>query len=119
MLLIFLDPVLFCNDLAADDASHHTAVPSNGKSTLSVKEAVSIARNNNFMGLICRSRLLVSRHSIFLILSQKLTMLDTGTKTDRVRQDCWLSPHIRYLWITSRRRRFSDRPGTFGVAGED
>ncbi|KAF2204707.1 hypothetical protein GQ43DRAFT_364025, partial [Delitschia confertaspora ATCC 74209] len=29
-----------------------------GPSTLSVKEAVKIARDNNFMGLICSSRLL-------------------------------------------------------------
>ena len=34
------------------------AIQSSGRTTISVKEAVQIARDNNFMGLICSSRLL-------------------------------------------------------------
>jgi len=36
-------------------------VHSDGRNTMSVKEAVQIARNNNLMGLICCQRLLVSQ----------------------------------------------------------
>ncbi len=50
--------MLFCNDLGADAVSAK-AVPSSGSNVLSVKEAVNVARGNNFMGLICRQRLLV------------------------------------------------------------
>jgi CDK inhibitor PHO81 len=58
------DPVLLCNELGADttrspSGSTHV-VRSSGRTTISVKEAVQIARDNNFMGLICSSRLLVS-----------------------------------------------------------
>ena len=31
-----------------------------GRTTFSIKEAVQVARNNNLMGLICSSKLLVS-----------------------------------------------------------
>jgi CDK inhibitor PHO81 len=50
--------VLLCNDLGADAVSVK-AVQSSGCGMLSVKEAVNVARGNNFMGLICRQRLLV------------------------------------------------------------
>lgn len=33
-------------------------VPSDGSNALSIKEAVRIAQSNNFMGLVCRSRIL-------------------------------------------------------------
>ncbi|KAK2625645.1 hypothetical protein QTJ16_004957 [Diplocarpon rosae] len=52
-------PVFLCNDLGREgesNASH--SVPSSGRRTTSIKEAVRIAQNNNFMGLICSSRLL-------------------------------------------------------------
>jgi CDK inhibitor PHO81 len=52
--------VLFCNDLGADPNKSSNTVPYSGRSTFSVKEAVGISTNNNFMGLICRQRLLVS-----------------------------------------------------------
>lgn len=57
-----IDPVLLCNELGADttqtpSGSTHV-VQSSGRTTISVKEAVQIARDNNFMGLICSSRLL-------------------------------------------------------------
>lgn len=56
--------MLLCNELGADGTlspygQSHT-VESSGRTTISVKEAVQIARDNNFMGLICSSRLLVS-----------------------------------------------------------
>ena len=61
------DPVLLCNDLGAKreaarpGASQSGAViPSSGHNSMSVKEAVRIAQSNNFMGLVCSSRLLVS-----------------------------------------------------------
>lgn len=61
------DPVLLCNDLGAKrEAATPGAidpgavVPSSGHHSMSVKEAVRIAQSNNFMGLVCSSRLLVS-----------------------------------------------------------
>jgi hypothetical protein len=61
----YLDPVLLCNDLGAGSEVNAAAVPSSGHTISSVKEAAAIARNNNFMGLICRQRLLVGQ-TIFL-----------------------------------------------------
>lgn len=55
-------PVLLCNELGADTllspSGNTHIVQSSGRTTVSVKEAVQIARDNNFMGLICSSRLL-------------------------------------------------------------
>ncbi|GME28098.1 hypothetical protein GTA08_BOTSDO01131 [Neofusicoccum parvum] len=54
-------PVLLGNELGADpiDATADShKVHSSGRTTVSVKEAVQIAQNNNLMGLICSSRLL-------------------------------------------------------------
>jgi CDK inhibitor PHO81 len=54
-------PVFMCNDLGREGAENVSpAVPSSGRRTTSIKEAVRIAQSNNFMGLICCSRLLVS-----------------------------------------------------------
>ncbi|KAL5439641.1 hypothetical protein PMIN06_009881 [Paraphaeosphaeria minitans] len=52
-------PVMLCNELGAGSAENgsHT-VESSGRTQISVKDAVQIARDNNFMGLICSSRLL-------------------------------------------------------------
>ena len=58
-------PVLLCNDLgregapAAQSNEQSPAVVSDGRRTTSVKEAVRVAKDNNLMGLICCSRLLV------------------------------------------------------------
>ena len=65
------DPILLCNELGAPplppppstspsspNPGHHAPILSSGRTTISVKEAVQIARDNNFMGLICSSRLL-------------------------------------------------------------
>lgn len=58
----FLDPVLLCNDLGTkrDPKNPGAVVKSNGHGSISVKEAVRVAQSNNFMGLVCNSRLLVS-----------------------------------------------------------
>jgi CDK inhibitor PHO81 len=54
-------PVFMCNDLGREGADNMPpAVQSSGQRTTSIKEAVRIAQSNNFMGLICCSRLLVS-----------------------------------------------------------
>ena len=56
------DPVLLCNDLGAkQDMSCPSSgmVEMSGRGSMSVKEAVRIAQSNNFMGLVCTSRLLV------------------------------------------------------------
>jgi CDK inhibitor PHO81 len=57
------DPVLLCNDLGIEHPMSEEAewpLYSSGRTTTSVKEAVRIAQSNNFMGLMCSSRLLVS-----------------------------------------------------------
>lgn len=61
-----VDPVLLCNDLGAkreattlDDDHSRAVVASSGRHSMSIKEAVRIAQSNNFMGLVCSSRLLV------------------------------------------------------------
>jgi CDK inhibitor PHO81 len=52
---------MLCNELGAESSNQPAgAVESSGRTQISVKEAVQIARDNNFMGLICSSRLLVS-----------------------------------------------------------
>ncbi|GAB7348116.1 hypothetical protein MBLNU459_g6135t2 [Dothideomycetes sp. NU459] len=51
-------PVLLCNDLGSSSTVSPSALNSSGRMTTSVKEAVRIAQSNNFMGLICSSRLL-------------------------------------------------------------
>lgn len=66
----FLDPVLLCNDLGTkrDPKNPGAVVKSNGHGSISVKEAVRVAQSNNFMGLVCNSRLLVSFFSLLLLL---------------------------------------------------
>ncbi|KAI9652243.1 MAG: phosphate system positive regulatory protein pho81, partial [Trizodia sp. TS-e1964] len=52
-------PVFLCNNLGQGDRPKEvSSIESSGRSSLSVKEAVRIAQSNNFMGLICSSRLL-------------------------------------------------------------
>lgn len=61
-----MDPVLLCNELGAEGLGAQTgssSVQNSDRSSMSVKEAVQIARNNNFMGLMCSWRLLVSQSS--------------------------------------------------------
>ena len=58
-------PVLLCNDLGKDkeilESAQRSAIVSvsdNGRTTVSIKESARLAQSNNFMGLICRSRIL-------------------------------------------------------------
>ncbi|CAK7275055.1 phosphate system positive regulatory protein pho81 [Sporothrix epigloea] len=56
-------PVFLCNDLGREDDSAVTPATSDmvwstGRRAASIKEVVRTAQNNNFMGLICSSRLL-------------------------------------------------------------
>ncbi|ETS78763.1 Ankyrin repeat protein nuc-2 [Pestalotiopsis fici W106-1] len=54
-------PVFLCNDLGRDDVPAKTqngVIQNGGRRTSSIKEVVRIAQSNNFMGLICSSRLL-------------------------------------------------------------
>ncbi|KAF1988098.1 putative cyclin dependent kinase inhibitor Pho81 [Aulographum hederae CBS 113979] len=51
-------PVLLCNELGVASGASSPTVRSSGRTTISVKEAVHISRNNNLMGLISSSRLL-------------------------------------------------------------
>lgn len=62
--LFNVDPVLLCNDLGqvsdlSGDAKAQPVIDSSGRSSMSIKESARIAQSNNFMGLICRSNLLV------------------------------------------------------------
>lgn len=54
-------PVFLCNDLGREDDGllPPNAVRSSGRRSASIKEVVRIAQSNNFMGLMCFSRLLV------------------------------------------------------------
>ncbi|KAI6714426.1 hypothetical protein JHW43_003086 [Diplocarpon mali] len=52
-------PVFLCNDLGREsELNPSSSVLSSGRRKTSIKEAVRIAQNNNFMGLICSSSLL-------------------------------------------------------------
>ncbi|ATZ57026.1 Bcpho81 [Botrytis cinerea B05.10] len=52
-------PVFLCNDLGREwEAGQQLGVEISGRRTTSIKESVRVAKSNNFMGLICCSRLL-------------------------------------------------------------
>lgn len=52
-------PVFLCNDLGREEVMlAPDVIQSSGRRTFSVKETVRIAQSNNFMGLVCCSRLL-------------------------------------------------------------
>jgi CDK inhibitor PHO81 len=54
-------PVFLCNDLGREGTVPSlNTIQSSGRRSASIKEVVRIAQSNNFMGLICFSRLLVS-----------------------------------------------------------
>lgn len=54
-------PVFLCNDLGRQDVdAGPNGIASSGRRTSSIKEVVRTAQNNNLMGLVCCSRLLVS-----------------------------------------------------------
>ena len=84
---VHTDPVLLCNDLGIEQPLSEEAewpVYSSGRTTNSVKEAVRIAQSNNFMGLMCSSRLLVSSEQ-HCYETHKLTEdAGAGSSVDRV-----------------------------------
>lgn len=53
-------PVFLCNDLGREDGGEPGIAQTSGRRSSSIKEVVRTAQSNNFMGLICHSRLLVS-----------------------------------------------------------
>ncbi|KAG5787178.1 hypothetical protein H9Q69_013751 [Fusarium xylarioides] len=79
-------PVFLCNDLGREE----TAGPSGRRST-SIKEVVRIAQSNNFMGLICYSRLLdmvpalvdaIKSHGLALVTDKSSDSPDASPMTD-------------------------------------
>ena len=63
-------PVFLCNDLGREwEAGQQLGVEISGRRTTSIKESVRVAKSNNFMGLICCSRLLVC----FLLLEKSIS----------------------------------------------
>ena len=60
----FTDPTLLCNELGVAPVkngqrlSNPNMVPNAGRTDMSIKESVRVAQSNNFMGLVCSSRLL-------------------------------------------------------------
>ena len=61
---MILDPILLCNELGVAPVtndqrrSNPNMVENSGRTDMSIKESVRIAQSNNFMGLVCSSRLL-------------------------------------------------------------
>ena len=78
-----IDPVLLCNDLGtAQDPNPTTSLTSDGHNSISVKEAVRIAQSNNFMGLICNSRLLELVPALVESIKVAGLVLVTDTSSD-------------------------------------
>lgn len=74
-------PVFLCNDLGREGVENvQTAVPSDGRRTTSIKEAVRIAQSNNFMGFMCCSRLLVSPFHILALKYGLQLKQDSNTR---------------------------------------
>ena len=62
-------PVFLCNDLGQEDGpGEDNMMQASGRRSTSIKEMVRIAQGNNFMGLICYSRLLVRLNCAWLML---------------------------------------------------
>ncbi|KAI1269480.1 hypothetical protein F5Y18DRAFT_99687 [Xylariaceae sp. FL1019] len=83
-------PVFLCNDLGREDLMPApNVIQSSGRRTLSVKEVVRIAQNNNLMGLICDARLLnmvpalvdaIKSHGLALVVDRSAdAQLDVDT----------------------------------------
>ncbi|KAI5458108.1 hypothetical protein BGZ63DRAFT_416545 [Mariannaea sp. PMI_226] len=85
-------PVFLCNDLGREET---TGVVngglSSGRRSASIKEVVRIAQSNNFMGLICYSRLLdmvpalvdaIKSHGLALVMDKSSDSPDASPMTD-------------------------------------
>lgn len=84
-------PVFLCNDLGREArAAGSISTQSSGRRTTSIKEAVRIAQNNNFMGLICCSRLNTQDMVPALIEAIKaqglVLVIDKSAETDAMAQ---------------------------------
>jgi hypothetical protein len=118
-----IDPVLLCNELGADSNGSHT-VESSGRTQISVKDAVQIARDNNFMGLICSSRLLVRtplRNLTNLNLLSRLWadwrriwLLPSSSQSKQ--QDWSLSQMFQTMPLTNRRKRIWEWRGRLATS---
>ncbi|KAI4117716.1 MAG: hypothetical protein LQ345_002110 [Seirophora villosa] len=75
-------PVLLCNDLGTVRSSRSSLPTSDGHNSISVKEAVRIAQSNNFMGLVCSSRLLNLVPSLVDSIKVAGLVLVTNTSED-------------------------------------
>ncbi|KAL2753732.1 hypothetical protein ACRALDRAFT_2110268 [Sodiomyces alcalophilus JCM 7366] len=83
-------PVFLCNDLGNEDAMPAPDIIQNhGRHSTSIKEAVRVAQGNNFMGLMCCSRLLdmvpalvdsIKSHGLALVMDR--TSEPTRAMTD-------------------------------------
>ncbi|RSL67832.1 Ankyrin repeat protein nuc-2 [Fusarium sp. AF-6] len=85
-------PVFLCNDLGREETTgaNGTAITS-GRRSASIKEVVRIAQSNNFMGLICYSRLLdmvpalvdaIKSHGLALVMDKSSDSPDASPMTD-------------------------------------
>ncbi|KAJ6439513.1 alpha-glucosidase [Purpureocillium lavendulum] len=85
-------PVFLCNDLGREDIVGGNGKLSNsGRRSTSIKESVRIAQNNNFMGLMCYSRLLemvpalvdaIKGHGLALVMDKSNDSPDTSPLTE-------------------------------------
>jgi CDK inhibitor PHO81 len=75
-------PVFLCNDLGREDRmTAPKAFQSSGRRSTSIKEAVRIAQSNNFMGLMCYSRLLVCKFKFYASKVSHALILHSGYGT--------------------------------------
>ncbi|GJN84627.1 ankyrin repeat protein nuc-2 [Purpureocillium lilacinum] len=85
-------PVFLCNDLGREENLNGTSKLSNsGRRSTSIKESVRIAQSNNFMGLMCYSRLLemvpalvdaIKSHGLALVMDKSNDSPDTSPLTE-------------------------------------
>jgi hypothetical protein len=96
---------LLCNELGVDTASAEQLGVA--KTSLSVKEAVQIAKDNNFMGLICNFELMVCLLIVSLPLKRAidnfLAILFVG-----VAGNLWPCLHLRTSFFCSYTDSFRD-----------
>ncbi|KAF4450733.1 ankyrin repeat protein nuc-2 [Fusarium austroafricanum] len=85
-------PVFLCNDLGREENSGAAGTAlSSGRRSASIKEVVRIAQSNNFMGLICYSRLLdmvpalvdaIKSHGLALVTDKSSDSPDASPMTN-------------------------------------
>ncbi|KAF7552974.1 hypothetical protein G7046_g7242 [Stylonectria norvegica] len=85
-------PVFLCNDLGREDTQASSdMLQGSGRRSASIKEVVRIAQSNNFMGLICFSRLLdmvpalvdaIKSHGLALVMDKSSDSPDASPLSD-------------------------------------